>query len=473
MDSRPKMAADTAASGADFAPMAPFRCDGELRAQLATVLGLFHTASEPRLDDRAARHFLEAAEALAAWAARGARPTLAQTLRQTAVDFRALYDSPLDLDRQSRDLLWQRLAPELAALRHESPDAATAESAASTVPVRPERLEALVERVSHLSLTAELFRDLETRLAAARMPAALLDEMQQINRQLKTQATAIAQGVVALRRVPLDGALAAAAEHAHRLAAAAGKRLDFRIDGGATEIDPALLEKVGAVLTRLVEHAVPAARKDQLQRSGPAEAAPLRLEAQLRGSRICLSLRDNGLQSEHGDLSALTALVEQLDGELQVASSEEGTTIHLGIPQRDTVQAIDTLVVEHTGQYFAIPFDRIVEIVELRPEDLKPVQGRQVVALRGAIFDALSLSEVLHLEGSGHSPRPCQGILVQGKRGSLCLLVERVLGHRQAVVQPLDGLAAGNPRLAGVSPLGGGRLALVLAIPAILESLLG
>jgi chemotaxis protein histidine kinase CheA len=52
----------------------------------------------------------------------------------------------------------------------------------------------------------------------------------------------------------------------------------------------------------------------------------------------------------------------------------------------------------------------------------------------------------------------------------MCLLVDRVFGHRQIVVRSLRGVVPGSEKLAGVAQLGGGRLALVLNVPDLVDS---
>lgn len=489
----------------------------EITPRVAAVLEVFRLLQEGPLEDRLAAQFLRASESLAAWATAAQQPSLAQTLRQTAHDFQAIYDSPLDLDQESLQFLWGRLAPELAALRDVGERRSQSAPEASTVSVRLARLEPLIDRVSKLTLTAELYRDLESRLATAQIPHALREEMRQINREFQAQATAIAQGVVALRRVPIADLLAAAARRAAALAAQQGQRLTLQLSGENTEINPALRGNLEAILARLVDHAVPLhlAPPTPPHRPAAAEPGPLRLEAHTRNSRLHLMLVDDvaldpgwlrtlavrqGLLPAEteplsdeatlellahpnlalpgvaagGGLAAVAALLEPLEGAMRVTSSaDRGTVIRLEIPLRDTVRAIDTLLVQHAGQHFAIPFDFVLEIFELGAGDLKAVQGRRVVPLRGTVYDALSLSEIFHLNDSASPDSRRPGVLVEYRQEALCLLVDRVLGHRQAVVQPLEGLGAGNAKLAGVSPLGGGRLALVLNIPGILQSLSG
>jgi len=76
---------------------------------------------------------------------------------------------------------------------------------------------------------------------------------------------------------------------------------------------------------------------------------------------------------------------------------------------------------------------------------------------------------ILHVDDDPQLTR--LAVVVQYNRGSLCIRVDNVVGHRQVVVTALNEILPDSTKLTGIAQLGGGRLAPVLNIPEIVKSL--
>lgn len=92
------------------------------------------------------------------------------------------------------------------------------------------------------------------------------------------------------------------------------------------------------------------------------------------------------------------------------------------------------------------------------------------MTIRQRTYQAVSLGEVLNLE-SGEAPgeRTIPAVLIECKQGALCLLVDQLIGHRQAVVSSLKEVLPGVHNVDGVAPVEGGKLALVLNVPEVVK----
>ena len=139
----------------------------------------------------------------------------------------------------------------------------------------------------------------------------------------------------------------------------------------------------------------------------------------------------------------------------------------------------DGLLLQHGGQYFAVPSKHVLQIAELRAGEIKTVGRSRVAVLRGKCHAAVWLDEVLGMDPSGIARTGnCSGLVLCSNQDSVCLLAERVLGCRKIVVKAVDGVSAGTPKgirvasskTAGVAHLGGNRLAIVLNVPELLKS---
>lgn len=183
-----------------------------------------------------------------------------------------------------------------------------------------------------------------------------------------------------------------------------------------------------------------------------------------------------GLESRLAEAHPMDLLVEELrhiNRQLKMHSAAVERAVATLRPGSMAARVVDSLVIQHARQQYLIAFEYIVEIAQLERAEFQSVQGRRVVSRRGTTYDAIGLSEILGLEGSEADRPLVDAVLLRSGEGTLCLLVEHVLEHRKSVISPLDGILATSEKVSGVSPLGGGRLALVLNIPAMIRTLRG
>jgi two-component system chemotaxis sensor kinase CheA len=404
-------------------------------------------------------------------------------------------------------------------------DATAPGAKARLVRVKEEKLDEFLEHVSSLFITGELFKDLHARMATTNQLSPLVEEMRQIHRALSQQSTSLQQSVVALRRVSVAGLFSKFPRMARGLAEQLQKKIDVHITGEEIEIDKTLVEDLDAPLTHMIRNVVDHGIEtpDERLKRGVSEVGNLWLHAEQTRTHVRVIIRDDGrgidpvrlrrkaiekglmpaAQVEalsdrqavdlifHAGFSTAEKLtdvsgrgvgmdvvrtkIREHGGEVIIESRVGvGTTVTLEIPIRNAVLVIDGLMLRQSGQDFVLPFEHILEITELSPEDLYPVQGANVARLRGSTYDAVPLATILSLApGNRGLEEPWQAVLVGCKEGSLCLLVDQVFGHRQVVVNHLQDVLPGQERLAGVAQLGGGRLALVLSVPDIIKRICG
>jgi two-component system chemotaxis sensor kinase CheA len=394
------------------------------------------------------------------------------------------------------------------------------------VRIKEERIDDFLQSVSRLFTTGELFKDVQARMGETGKIAPLVEELRQINNSFVVQSTALQRSVMELRRVSVAGLFSKFPQMARGLAAQLGKKIDVHLSGEDVEIDKSLVEDLDSPLTHMIrnvaDHGIepPADRRAR----GVAETGNLWLKAELTKTHVVITVRDDGRgidprvlrdkavekgiysRAQADALSDADAIdlifhagfstAKQIsdvsgrgvgmdvvrttlrghNGDVLVNSQVGvGTTFRLEIPIRAAVLVIDGLLLRQNGEVFVLPFEYVREITELGADDLKPVQGSHVAVLRRGTFDAVSLGTILGLDGrvAAHAVRNGQrvtGVLVGCKHGEMCLLVDKILGHRQVVVNSIKELLPGVDRIAGVAQLGGGRLALVLSVDDLVDS---
>jgi two-component system chemotaxis sensor kinase CheA len=419
--------------------------------------------------------------------------------------------------------------PEKAAA--ENPSAAklsaTQRNKNRVIRIKEERVDEFLESVSGLFLMGELYKDVQSRMddqsADEKDLGALVEELRQINNAFAAQSASLQRSVVALRRVAAAGLLSKFPQMARGLATQLGKRIDVHISGEEVEIDKSLVEDLDAPMAHLIRNVLDHALEMPEERliAGKTEVGNLWLKIELTKTHVIITIRDDGrginpavlrrkavekeilteaqahalsdqdaiqlifnagfsTASQVSDISGrgvgmdvVRTKLREHNGEVIVESTVGvGTTFQLIVPVREAVLVIDGLLVRHGTNLYIVPFEHVLEIAELGAKELRPVQGAHVAMLRGESYDAVSLSELLNLPAAADASDDGKsiGVLVGGKQGSLCLMVDAVMGHRQVVVNNIKKLLPGSDRVAGVAQLGGGRLALVLSVQDMIDA---
>ena len=391
------------------------------------------------------------------------------------------------------------------------------------VRVKEERLEEFLQRVSRLFITSELFKDIHFRMAETGHLAGLVEEFRHVNTDLKAESAALQQSVMTLRRVSVSGLFSKFPRMARTLALKLDKNITVHVAGEDTEIDKTLAEDLDAPLTHLIRNVVDHAIEtpDQRRARGVGENGNVWLEAKESRNRVRITVRDDGRgidpdrlrrkavekgvisRTEADAMSDTDALylifrpgfstaekvsnvsgrgvgmdvvrttLDEHNGEATVESKVgQGTTVRLDIPIRQATLVVDGLMVWQNDQRFVVPFEHIREITEISPGDLNSVHGRRMATIRGGVYDTVLLADVLGLAPAEMiEEKPMTAVLVACNEGALCLLVDRVIGHRQVVVTALREILPDTEKVAGVAQLGGGQLALVLDLPEVIKDL--
>ncbi len=411
--------------------------------------------------------------------------------------------------------------PAASGKRPEANDKKSQPSSSRQLRIREENLDEFLEHVSGLFITGELLKDLQRRLSQRHERDEMVDELRQLNTAFMRQSTSLQKSVIALRRIAASTLLAKFPRMARNLAGELGKQLDVQLSGEQLEIDKNLLEALDAPLTHMVRNVVDHAIEmpHDRERVGKAPAGKLWLKVEQHRSRVRIIIQDDGRgldpaalkrkAVEKGLLTRIAAdamadddarelifapgfstaqqvseisgrgvgmdvvrtTLDGLGGRISVHSQVgTGTSFIMDVPLRDAVLVVDGLLLQHGQQSFVVPFEHIREITAIRADEVRPVHGAGVIEIRGRIYDAVRLDQALQLPSTSDS-LPSYGLVVGCREGQTCLLVDQVIGHRQAVINSLQGTQCAVESIAGVAQLGGGRLALVLSVPDVVKRL--
>jgi two-component system sensor histidine kinase and response regulator WspE len=135
-------------------------------------------------------------------------------------------------------------------------------------------------------------------------------------------------------------------------------------------------------------------------------------------------------------LDVVTDMVKQVGGTIHASSRQGmGTRIDLRLPL--SLSVARTLLVEIAGEPYAFRLAHIVRALKLRRDEIESLEGRQVFNFNGRPIGLVNAHQLLRDE----TPPAARGelsVIVVGESNTYGIVVDRFLGERELVVQPLD-----------------------------------
>ncbi|MFV2072419.1 MAG: hybrid sensor histidine kinase/response regulator, partial [Thermoanaerobaculales bacterium] len=288
-----------------------------------------------------------------------------------------------------------------------------------------------------------------------------------------------------------------------------GHRAELRVEGGETEVDRAVLDRLRDPLIHLIRNAIGHGIEAPEERLAAAksEIGLVRLQARSAGAWVEISVSDDGAGidraevrrwaaktgsatpeeiSEFDDEEVLGILlrpgfttvgsvtelagrgvgldvvctnVAESGGEVLISSTlGQGSLFVLRVPlTRLTTRGI---VVRLGEQYFAAPIADVERTLLVSTSEIATVDGVDVVSVDGNLTPVACLGALLGEPNNGAEIMPAI-VLCDGQRRR-ALLLDEVLGEREFIVQPLSWNLEGTAGLAGSTVMDHGRVVLVL-----------
>jgi two-component system chemotaxis sensor kinase CheA len=320
--------------------------------------------------------------------------------------------------------------------------------------------------------------------------------------------------VLSIRMLPIGTIFGRYRRLVHDLSAELGKEVDLVTEGAETELDKSILDQLGEPLVHLLRNSIDHGieRADQRVALGKPRRGTIRLSATHMGSHVVISIEDDGAgipravirakaidkkiiapDASLSDRELLNLIllpgfstaksvtnvsgrgvgmdvvkrqIDTLRGSLTLASDEgKGTSVALSLPL--TLAIIEGLIVQVGADQFIIPMSAITENVELERTQRMQKNGRNVVVVRGELIPYIDLRAAFQVEGD--APEIEKVVIVHHGDDRVGLLVDRVLGTHQTVLQPLGKFLRNIEVVSGATIMGNGSVALILDIAAVVH----
>jgi two-component system chemotaxis sensor kinase CheA len=334
----------------------------------------------------------------------------------------------------------------------------------------------------------------QTRLAAG------LAQLQRNTRDLQ-------DAILAIRMLPISFVFSRLPRLTRDLAERLGKEVDLQLLGEDTELDKSVIEKIADPLTHLVRNAIDHGLETPAERIrlGKPATGLLTVRAAHEGSSIVITVTDDGaglnrkrilekareLGLDGGEnwddadvwqlifspgfstASVVTNVsgrgvgmdvvwqnVHLLGGKIDIDSIPgSGTCMSIRLPL--TLAILDGMSIRVSDETYILPLAHIAQSLQPSMTDIKTVNGREIVQVRGEYLPITSLVELFNLPAHENAASDIMVVLdVDGMRAAV--RVDELLGQHQVVLKSLEANYRRVKGVSGATILGDGRVALIL-----------
>ncbi len=375
--------------------------------------------------------------------------------------------------------------------------------------VNSEKLEELIDLIgelvisgAHTSLLSQQIKDSKLHESVAEM---------------SKQVEEIRDAALGLRMVQIGETFNKFRRVVRELSKDLGKEINLIIEGGETELDKTVVDKINDPLMHLIRNSLDhgiESPADRVAKNKSAEGT-IKLSAQHDSGSIIIKITDDGnglnkdkilakaleknlIPADHAltdkeiyhlifeagfstadtvsnvsgrgvGMDVVKTNIESLRGQVDVSSTPgKGSvfTIHLPL----TLAIIDGFLVRVGQQSYIIPLNMVEECISSHDISDSLYKDAQTIELRGQVIPIIKLSDIYNQSANkAYSDSQNRDSIVIANYGSqlVGLVVDELLGEYQTVIKPLGKIFQHLKGIAGATILGSGDVGLIIDVPAL------
>lgn len=378
-----------------------------------------------------------------------------------------------------------------------------------TVRVDIDRLDVLMNLVGELIIT-------KTRLEGTDITSKP-QEYHETLEYLARITTNLNDSVMKVRMVPVETVFNRFPRMIRDIAKDLGKEIDLVMSGEETELDRTVIDEIGDPLIHLLRNSCDHGLESTEVRKqrGKSEVGKINLTAYQSGNNVIIEVADDGagintekiktkaiengivtrevaasmsqqeaiellfrpsfstadkitgLSGRGVGLDVVKTKIEQLGGSVEVETQMgKGSKFMIKLPL--TLAIYQALLVNVGAEKYAIPLSSIYQIYNWQAEDVKTVQGQEIILLRNMVVPITRLQNSLEVPNcSSQSQKQLKIVIVRKGEKLTGLVVDGVIGQQEIVIKSLGKLLYGIKYLAGATILGDGNVALIIDVNSI------
>lgn len=334
---------------------------------------------------------------------------------------------------------------------------------------------------------------------------------------LESVTTNLHESVMKVRMVPIESVVNKFPRMIRDLSKELNKKMELYMSGEETELDRTVVDEIGDPLMHLLRNAADHGLETAEVRAqrGKPETGSIYLDAYQDGNNVIIEVRDDGngidvevvkdkaiergvitpeqaasmtdkeivnllflpsfstakkvtdISGRGVGLDVVRSKIEALSGEVEVKTKlGVGSTWTIRLPL--TLAIIQALMVVVGGEKYAISLGSIQTLEDIAPSEIKLVQNKEVINLRGSVIPLIRLSEVLDVE-SDKSPEENLIVVIVKKGDKMAgLVIDELIGQQEIVIKSLGRYIKQCKFISGATILGDGEVALILDANALI-----
>jgi two-component system sensor histidine kinase and response regulator WspE len=346
-----------------------------------------------------------------------------------------------------------------------------------------------------------------------------IDELDRFDRRSTHLAQQLYDEALQCRMRPFGDATHAYPRVVRDLARSLDKRVRFSIVGESTQVDRDILDMLDAPLGHLLRNALDhgvETPEERIARGKPAEAS-LTLEARHSAGKLLISVSDDGagidldtlraavvrrhladeetaarltdqelleflllpgfsMREQVTDVSgrgvgldAVHEMVKAVRGTVRIVNETgQGVRFILQLPL--TLSVIRSLLVQVGGEAYAFPLAHVRRTLELARGDIDMLEGQQHFSFEGRPVGLVTAHQLLGTDAPDEVRARVAVVVIGDERETFGVAVDRFLGERMLVVQPLDSRLGNVKDIAAGALMENGDAVLIIDVEDLLRS---
>ena len=397
--------------------------------------------------------------------------------------------------------------------------AAAAASKSASKPVVNRTVRVDIEKLDNLmNLVSELIIAKNSLIAATDTESK--GDNNAVNEQieyLESVTTNLHESVMKVRMVPIESVVAKFPRMIRDLSKKLNKKMELYMTGEDTELDRTVVDEIGDPLMHMLRNSADHGLEpnDVRVANGKPEVGSIFLDAYQDGNNVVIEVRDDGgginveavrqkaiergtVTPEQAEtmtdkevidllflpsfstakkvsdvsgrgvgLDVVKSKIESLSGEVEVKNSfGEGSSWIIRLPL--TLAIIQALMVVVGDEKYAIALGSIQTIEDVSPEDIKLVQAKEVIHIRGTVIPIIRLNSVLDIPPREDESQNLTVIIVKKGDKQAGLVVDELIGQQEVVIKSMGKYIKVPKMISGATILGNGDVALILDTNALI-----
>ncbi len=333
---------------------------------------------------------------------------------------------------------------------------------------------------------------------------------------LERVTTNIHESVMKTRMVPIESVVNRFPRMIRDLSKALSKEMELYMTGEETELDRTVIDEIGDPLMHLLRNAADHGLESNEERTriGKNSVGSIYLDAYQDGNNVVIEVRDDGAgidtekikniaiqkgsitedQAERMTdkdfidilfqpsfstaekvtdvsgrgvgLDVVKTKIEALGGEIEAKTKiGEGSNFIIRLPL--TLAIIQALMVIIGTEKYALPLGSIQTVENITKKDIKTLQGKEVINLRGVVVPVVRLGDILQCPKADTQLDELTIVVIKKGDRLAGMVVNELVGQQEIVIKSIGKYIKNHKIISGATILGNGEVALILDVNSL------